>query len=176
MRDGQPVPLAPKTFDLLLVLIESGGRAMSKAELMQSLWPDTFVEEANLSFQISTLRKALGEDGPEVDRDRPEAWVPLRGGPRRGRSKATGPAGPNCVRYRWAGIGCIVAGASSLWFWWITYRGRPRATAAHRDPLDGLSRDPGATEPFARRQPGRLFLERPERRQLRYLHKACRSR
>ena len=32
---------------------------------MQALWPDTFVEEANLSFQISTLRKALGEDGPK---------------------------------------------------------------------------------------------------------------
>jgi Tol biopolymer transport system component/DNA-binding winged helix-turn-helix (wHTH) protein len=64
-RDGQPIALAPKTFDLLVVLVESGGRALSKVELMQSLWPDTFVEEANLSFQISTLRKALGEDGPK---------------------------------------------------------------------------------------------------------------
>ena len=64
-RGGQSVALAPKTFDLLVVLVESGGRALSKAELMQSLWPDTFVEEANLSFQISTLRKALGEDGPK---------------------------------------------------------------------------------------------------------------
>jgi Tol biopolymer transport system component/DNA-binding winged helix-turn-helix (wHTH) protein len=62
-RGGQAVPLAPKTFDLVLLLVESGGRALSKTELMQSLWPDTFVEEANLSFQISTLRKALGEDG-----------------------------------------------------------------------------------------------------------------
>jgi eukaryotic-like serine/threonine-protein kinase len=62
-RDGQVVPLAPKTFDLLLVLVESGGRALSKAELMHALWPDMFVEEANLSFQVSTLRKALGEDG-----------------------------------------------------------------------------------------------------------------
>ncbi len=64
-RDGQAVALAPKTFELLLVLLESGGRALSKAELMHSLWPDTFVEESNLSFQISTLRKALGEDGPK---------------------------------------------------------------------------------------------------------------
>src|SRR3954463_9906791 len=63
-RDGEPIALAPKTFDLLLVLVESGGRALSKAALIQSLWPDTFVEDANLSFQISTLRKALGEDGP----------------------------------------------------------------------------------------------------------------
>jgi Tol biopolymer transport system component/DNA-binding winged helix-turn-helix (wHTH) protein len=64
-RDGEPIALAPKTFDLLLALVESGGRVLSKAELMHSLWPDTFVEEANLSFQISTLRKALGENGPK---------------------------------------------------------------------------------------------------------------
>jgi Tol biopolymer transport system component/DNA-binding winged helix-turn-helix (wHTH) protein len=65
IRDAEPITLAPKTFDLLVVLVESGGRALSKIELMQSLWPDTYVEEANLSFQISTLRKALGEDGPK---------------------------------------------------------------------------------------------------------------
>ena len=61
--DGEALALAPKTFDLLLFLVQSGGRALSKAELMHALWPDTFVEEANLSFQIFTLRKALGEDG-----------------------------------------------------------------------------------------------------------------
>lgn len=64
-RNGEVVPLAPKTFDLLVLLLESGGRALSKNDLMHKLWSDTFVEEANLSFQISTLRKALGEDGPK---------------------------------------------------------------------------------------------------------------
>src|SRR5258706_11165229 len=64
-RAGESVTLAPKTFDLLLVLAESEGRALTKAELMQALWPDTFVEEANLSFQMSALRKALGEEGTE---------------------------------------------------------------------------------------------------------------
>ena len=59
-RDGQPIAVAPKTFELLLVLVRSGGRALSRQELVSALWPDTFVEEANLSFQISTLRKALG--------------------------------------------------------------------------------------------------------------------
>ncbi len=59
-RDHQRVPLPPKTFDLLLLLVRSPGRAFSKQELMTALWPDTFVEDANLSFQISTLRKALG--------------------------------------------------------------------------------------------------------------------
>jgi Tol biopolymer transport system component/DNA-binding winged helix-turn-helix (wHTH) protein len=64
-RDGESVTLAPKTFDLLLLLAESEGRALTKAELMQALWPDTFVEEANLSFQMSALRRALGEEGSE---------------------------------------------------------------------------------------------------------------
>jgi DNA-binding winged helix-turn-helix (wHTH) protein/Flp pilus assembly protein TadD len=60
-RGGQVLPLAPKTFDLLVLFIQRPGHAFSKQELMSALWPDTFVEEANLSFQISTLRKALGD-------------------------------------------------------------------------------------------------------------------
>jgi DNA-binding winged helix-turn-helix (wHTH) protein len=62
-RGHQALALPPKTFDLLVLLVQSPGRAFSKKELMNALWPDTFVEEANLSFQISVLRKALGEDG-----------------------------------------------------------------------------------------------------------------
>jgi hypothetical protein len=57
-RDGAALPLAPKTFELLLLLLQSQGRALSKQELMSALWPDVFVEEANLSFQIAALRKA----------------------------------------------------------------------------------------------------------------------
>jgi len=60
-RAHQRVPLAPKTFDLLLLLVRSPGHAFSKQELITALWPNTFVEDANLSFQISTLRKALGD-------------------------------------------------------------------------------------------------------------------
>ena len=60
-REHQPVALAPKTFDLLLLLVRRAGQALSKQELLTELWPDTFVEEGNLSFQISTLRKALGQ-------------------------------------------------------------------------------------------------------------------
>jgi Tol biopolymer transport system component/DNA-binding winged helix-turn-helix (wHTH) protein len=62
-RSGAVVTLAPKTFDLLVLMAESGGRLLSKRELMEALWPNTFVEETNLSFQISTLRKTLGEEG-----------------------------------------------------------------------------------------------------------------
>jgi DNA-binding winged helix-turn-helix (wHTH) protein len=64
-REHQRIPLPPKTFDLLLLLVQSPGRAFSKQELMTALWPDTFVEEGNLSFQISTLRKALGDGASE---------------------------------------------------------------------------------------------------------------
>ena len=60
-RSGQVLPLAPKTFDLLVLMLQRPGHAFSKQELMSALWPDTFVEEANLSFQVSALRKALGD-------------------------------------------------------------------------------------------------------------------
>jgi DNA-binding winged helix-turn-helix (wHTH) protein/TolB-like protein/Tfp pilus assembly protein PilF len=55
------VPLTPKVFDTLLVLVENRGRVMEKDELMDLLWPDSHVEEANLALNISALRKALGE-------------------------------------------------------------------------------------------------------------------
>ena len=66
-RAGQSLPLPPKTFELLLLLIQSPGRAFSKRELMSALWADTYVEEANLSFQISVLRKALGRDAAWIE-------------------------------------------------------------------------------------------------------------
>ena len=62
-RNGQPVPLAPKAFDLLVYLVEHDGRLVQKSTLMAALWPDTFVEEANLAFQVSALRKALEDRG-----------------------------------------------------------------------------------------------------------------
>jgi hypothetical protein len=63
--DGQTVQLKPKTFDLLVLLVSGRGRVLTKTELIRSLWADTFVEEGNLSFQISTLRKALGDEGAQ---------------------------------------------------------------------------------------------------------------
>lgn len=61
LRDGAEVGLTPKAFDLLTVLVENDGRLVTKQSLMDALWPDTTVEESNLTFQISTLRKALGD-------------------------------------------------------------------------------------------------------------------
>src|SRR5688572_7256078 len=65
-RQGQPVPLRPKDFDMLLVLVENNGRIVEKEELLKQVWPDTFVEEANLSHHIFTLRKALGDGDEEA--------------------------------------------------------------------------------------------------------------
>jgi DNA-binding winged helix-turn-helix (wHTH) protein/TolB-like protein len=64
-RDGESVPLTPKAFDLLLALVEHHGHLLEKDELLKLVWPDTFVEEANLSYNISLIRKALsdGENG-----------------------------------------------------------------------------------------------------------------
>jgi len=63
LRDNQPVPLTPKSFDLLVVLVENSGHLIEKGELLKRIWPDSFVEEANLSVNVSALRRALGE-GP----------------------------------------------------------------------------------------------------------------
>jgi DNA-binding winged helix-turn-helix (wHTH) protein/Tfp pilus assembly protein PilF len=61
LRYGDIVPLSPKAFDMLLALVENSGHLLEKNELMQKLWPDTFVEEGSLAQNISLLRKALGE-------------------------------------------------------------------------------------------------------------------
>jgi DNA-binding winged helix-turn-helix (wHTH) protein/tetratricopeptide (TPR) repeat protein len=65
LRDGQPVPLTSKAFETLLVLVQHSEQLVSKDELMKLLWPDTFVEESNLTQHISMLRKALGESPQE---------------------------------------------------------------------------------------------------------------
>ena len=61
LRNGEPVPLTPKVFDILLVLVQNSGHILSKDEVMKLVWPNTAVEEGNLARNISTLRKALGE-------------------------------------------------------------------------------------------------------------------
>jgi len=72
MRDGQVVPLKAKAVDTLLFLIDNRGDVVEKDELMRSLWPDSFVEESNLTQNIYTLRKALS-DGDYIE------TIPRRG-------------------------------------------------------------------------------------------------
>ena len=61
LRDNIPVPLTSKAFDTLEVLLRNRDRVMEKEELLKAIWPDSFVEEANLTQNVSTLRKALCE-------------------------------------------------------------------------------------------------------------------
>src|SRR5215475_10387410 len=61
LREGEAVPLQPKAFNLLLALVERHGHLLEKEELLKKVWPNTFVEEANLASNISQLRKALGD-------------------------------------------------------------------------------------------------------------------
>ena len=61
LRDRDLVPLTPKVFEILLALVEQSGHVVEKDDLMKRVWPDTFVEEGNLTQSVSLLRKALGE-------------------------------------------------------------------------------------------------------------------
>ncbi|HKQ06732.1 MAG TPA: winged helix-turn-helix domain-containing protein [Blastocatellia bacterium] len=65
LHGGDVVPLQPKTFDILLLLVENRGRVVEKDELMRRVWPDTAVEESNLTQNIYVLRKifSAGADG-----------------------------------------------------------------------------------------------------------------
>lgn len=67
-RGNQPVHLTPKAFDLLGILIEERPRAMSKEELQDRLWPDTYVVDANLPVLIREIRAAIGDDRRSVIR------------------------------------------------------------------------------------------------------------
>jgi TolB-like protein/DNA-binding winged helix-turn-helix (wHTH) protein/Tfp pilus assembly protein PilF len=64
-RDGKAIPLSPKLFDTLLVLVRNSGHLLDKDNLLRQVWPDSFVEEGNLTKNIFLLRKIL-EDGQDV--------------------------------------------------------------------------------------------------------------
>lgn len=76
LREDSPVPLAPKAYELLFALVRRNGHLASRDELMHEIWPDSFVEEINLTVNISLLRKTLGE---QPDGRQYIATVPKRG-------------------------------------------------------------------------------------------------
>jgi len=65
LQEGKPLTLTPKDYEILLALVERSGRITEKDELIQKVWPDTFVGEENLARHVSTLRKTLGENSGE---------------------------------------------------------------------------------------------------------------
>jgi DNA-binding winged helix-turn-helix (wHTH) protein len=62
LRNGDVVPLPPKAVDTLLVLLKNAGQPVEREALIQTVWPDAFVEDNNLAHHISVLRKTLGND------------------------------------------------------------------------------------------------------------------
>ena len=162
LRNGEPVPLAPKVFETLLALIENRERVLTKDELLKQVWGDTNVEEGGLTRNVSILRKALGE---KPDDHQYIVTVPARGyrfvaavREARGTGEASdahapvilergsGPRASISVR-RWL----VLSGLAALVLGTITYVLRPvRATEPARPaitslavlPLENLSGDP----------------------------------
>jgi TolB-like protein/DNA-binding winged helix-turn-helix (wHTH) protein len=157
-----PVALTPKAFDTLLVLIESGGQLIAKDDLMKAVWPDSFVEESNLTQTIFMLRKALGQtrdqgyivtvpgrgyrfaaDVKPVSR----TAVPVASAPTAGPAAESSPEREERLRYKLpvlfglAAVLLIAFAAYLLWF-------RPRPVSAGRTmlavmPFQNLTGDPG---------------------------------
>ncbi len=65
LRDGEPVPLTPKAFDTLALLVRRRGHVVGKDELLEAIWADAFVEESTIAQNVFTLRKALGQKNTE---------------------------------------------------------------------------------------------------------------
>jgi len=61
LKDGRPVPLTPKAFEILVVLVQRSGHLVEKEEILKEVWSESFVEESNLTRNIYLLRKALGK-------------------------------------------------------------------------------------------------------------------
>jgi DNA-binding winged helix-turn-helix (wHTH) protein/TolB-like protein/Flp pilus assembly protein TadD len=76
LKNGEPLPLAPKAFELLAILVERSGHLVDKNDLLEEIWPDSFVEESSLTQNIYVLRKALSESDGE---QRYIETVPRRG-------------------------------------------------------------------------------------------------
>ncbi len=158
---GQPVPLTNKCFELLLLLLQSGGAVLTKEHLIGTLWPDVFVEEGNLTQNISRLRKALAVDPSgeryietvpkigyrfsvpvlepaDVADAEPPAAVPFT-------ASATAPPEPRRISLsRWGAVAAVIAAAAAGVVLWGAHL--PRREPAIRSiavlPLTNLSGDP----------------------------------
>src|SRR5713226_3803332 len=62
LNEGTPLALPPKAFDILLALVQQSGHVLERQQLIETVWPDTFIEENNLTQYISALRRTLGDD------------------------------------------------------------------------------------------------------------------
>jgi TolB-like protein/DNA-binding winged helix-turn-helix (wHTH) protein len=162
-REGEVVSLTPKALDTLLALVENRGTLLAKDELLEMVWPGTFVEEGTLAKNVSTLRKALGEapaGGEYIEthskrgyrfvaqvREEVEQQLAAAGTPS---NMATSVSAAPAVQRRWhvpaaalAVVLVVAAAGAGLW-----YRGRMAAAPASRKimlavlPFENLGGDP----------------------------------
>ncbi len=147
LRDGRPVALTPKAFDLLVHLVQRPGNLVEKHELMAAIWPDTVVEETNLAYNVSALRKALGEgqDGEQFIQT-----VPTRGyrfvAPVQVHEIAEGRPGASSTRRRVLVTGSLTAAAAAagLGVWWLLWP-QPELPRVVRFELPAVSELRGLT-------------------------------
>jgi TolB-like protein/DNA-binding winged helix-turn-helix (wHTH) protein/Flp pilus assembly protein TadD len=150
-RDQSPIPLTPKAFETLLVLVENSGHLLAKEELMERVWPGSYVEEANLAQQIFTLRKALGDNnGSQYIETVPKRGyrfvAPVRGVAAMPVQEALSPQ----ATLRWVGIAVLALTAAGMAIAYFA-RGsgeRPAGAAARKVtlavlPFENLSADSG---------------------------------
>jgi TolB-like protein/DNA-binding winged helix-turn-helix (wHTH) protein/Tfp pilus assembly protein PilF len=165
LRNNQTVPLAPKAFDTLLLLVENSGHLLTKDELMKRIWPGTFVEEVNLAQNISAIRRVLDDKngGTRYIETVAKGGYRFTAGTRkivRESSSLGAPqvmerpidARPARARILWKPIGVLtVSGAAALvvWFASVQFRGHIFAKSGGVEirsiavlPLENLSRDP----------------------------------
>ncbi len=123
-RGPDPVSLTPKAMEALLLLVGQHGHVVDKDHLMKTLWPDTFVEEANLGFQISQLRKALGDNtgGQPYVETIPKRGYRFTAAVTESWKETVVPTGPEAVsppRARrwllWVLVGAAVVGSLAWW-------------------------------------------------------------
>lgn len=147
LRGEVLVPLTPKAFDTLVALIERHDRVVDKSELMQVVWPDSFVEEANLSQTVFVLRKALGEDS---DGRQFIDTIPRRGYRFAAEVRTPGsaaaalaeqlPAGrPSRAALAWIAVAFVLIAAVVGWTRWRTSPGDPTIQSIAVLPLSNVS-------------------------------------
>jgi DNA-binding winged helix-turn-helix (wHTH) protein/TolB-like protein/Flp pilus assembly protein TadD len=156
LRDGEPVPLEPKVFDTLFLLIRNSGHLLEKDELLNQVWPDAAVEEGSLTRNISLLRKALGDGESGL---RYIETVPRRGyrfvasvrdsrdeNPDPVDEKVAEPLAGNAGRYRTAAVVAVV-GLVALGVAAVIYFGRgggPAIDSVAVLPFVNVASDPDA--------------------------------
>jgi Tol biopolymer transport system component/DNA-binding winged helix-turn-helix (wHTH) protein len=147
LRDRTPVSLPAKAFDLLVALVARSGHLVTKEELLKEVWPGTFVEEANLSYTVSLLRKALGGEPDGYIETIPKSGYRFRAATlesARGDSIRTIAAVPHSVQRpvarRFLAVAALVLFvglAAALWNW------HPRPVLPGSPVLTRLTFDPG---------------------------------